>query len=259
MKKRTHPRDAADGEPAFLGTGVSSAAHRQMKRFVASVFSQKGRPLLVGVLGPSTSSVEAARYLKGFMPLHTSVQIVSFVTFEELFTAITDDSLPVAIDLAVVPHAAPIVNKFYMAQRLYPALLFPFSTPTYGLATSTGKDAPVVPGKIAIFPTTLPVLNTLLPDYAASGFELLPVSSTGAAAEMVALGLADYAVTNEEAMKEFGLQWKMRFGKIPMCWTVFARSNPSAPVSAPRAPAPATAPRRISGRLSLPKMKMAPR
>jgi bacilysin biosynthesis protein BacA len=51
------------------------------------------------------------------------------------------------------------------------------------------------------------------------------VNSTSVAAIQVKQGLADLAITNENALREYDLEFISQYGKIEMSWSLFYKNE----------------------------------
>ena len=250
---RLRPCAAVDGHydpPDFgrvpVSTWVDETGSPRGRHAVGHLFASGRWPVSpggvcrLGVLGRRTSSEQAAHSLIARLSGIVDFAVVAFDSFESLLAAILSPSAQGAVEFAVVPNAAPTANTFYMAAELFPMLIFPCATPTYGIATRSGADGLAGCRRIALFDVTLPVLVSLIPDHRAKGVQLVPARSTADAARMVADGRADAAVTQADAVEAFHLAWVAQFGSIRMIWSAFARCDrfdPRGPVR--RSPRPA--------------------
>lgn len=212
--------------PIWIDPSRSRHGRHVLGHWVEEHWGQADRrpTLRLGALGPTnTSSDLAARKIAGLLQPSVLAEVVLFKSFDELLSWAVSLDEGGAIRVAVVPHASPKTNTFYMTAALDPVWVFPFKTPDYGLAARKGSGPPVPPARITLFPVTYPVLHSLRPGFQAEGFEIVEAGSTSDAAALVAAGLADYAVTNAEAMAAFGLEFVAKHGPIPMTWTAFTR------------------------------------
>jgi prephenate decarboxylase len=217
--------------PIWIDTSRPGQGRRALGHWVEDHSGQTDRRLALrlGALGPkNTSSDLAARQIAGLLPPSVLAEVVLFQSFDELLSWAISFDEGGAIRCAVVPHASPKTNAFYMTVALDPVWVFPFKTPDYGLAARKGSGPPLPPARITLFPVTYPVLHGLRPGFEAEGFEIVEAGSTSDAAALVAAGLADYAVTNAEAMAAFGLEFVAKHGPIPMTWTAFTRRTDAA-------------------------------
>ncbi|MFJ8659921.1 hypothetical protein [Streptomyces sp. NPDC093795] len=173
----------------------------------------------IGTLGPKgTSSEHIARLMLHCVGDPESCRIVLKDTFEQCMDALVG----ARIDLALVPHAYSHINAFYMHPALEPVSLFHGSTPEYGLAARAdfSFDEELLSTEVvATHPAPVPMLR----HHFDRPVKLATVSSTSQAADHVASGLYNIALTNEQAVEEYNLKFVYRFSRIPMTWTVFAR------------------------------------
>ncbi|QYO67517.1 hypothetical protein [Leptolyngbya sp. 7M] len=181
-------------------------------------------PLVVvgGTLGPrGSSSEEALNFASKHFLQESIVKIELYDTFEALKEAL----LKYEVQVAVVPHAYEKINYFYMNPYIRMIDVFKFPTPVYGLAKKKGAEFSLKQARIVTHPAPFPLLPRLLPKYNCDELDVNFVSSTSAAALMVKTGLADLALTNENAVKEYGLEFVSIYGPIAMSWTIFERKN----------------------------------
>lgn len=179
--------------------------------------------LSVGTLGPSgTSSENTLNYLSH--QLAQAGMSSSSCLFDN-FTVLKDALTNKQIDLALVPHAYSKVNEFYMDSNLMLSFIFTYPTPLYGLARKKKHAVSNLKTcRVATHPAPLPLLPRLLPtSICKSNVRVALTESTSAAASEVQRDRADLAITNEKAVKMYGLEFLSETEEIFMSWSVFCR------------------------------------
>jgi prephenate dehydratase len=169
------------------------------------------KTLTVGTLGPKeTSSEQTLNYLISQWKLQQiSVNSHLFDSFTELKESLLQDH----VDLALVPHAYEI---------------FTYPTPVYGLAKRKNEEIVLENCTLVTHPAPLPLLPYLLPgDLNQNKIKIKFVNSTSVAAIQVKQGLADLAITNENALREYDLEFISQYGKIEMSWSLFHKKENS--------------------------------
>ena len=182
------------------------------------------KTLIVGTLGPKeTSSEQTLNYLiTQWQAEQISVTSHLFDTFTELKESLLQDR----VDLALVPHAYERVNDFYMEPSLKLGFVFTYPTPVYGLAKRKNEELVWENCTLVTHPAPFPLLSYLLPGYPnQKNIKVEFVNSTSAAAIQVKQGLADLAITNENALKENDLEFIAEYGKIEMSWSIFHKKG----------------------------------
>ncbi len=180
------------------------------------------KKLKVGTLGPeNTSSGQTLNYLLTQWALkNVTVQPCWFNSFTEL----KDSLLKNEVDLALVPHAYEKINDFYMQPEFKLKFLFTYPTPIYGLAKKKNSPLLLENCTIVTHPAPLPLLSQLLPKNTdKTKINVQFVNSTSVAALKVKEGLADLAITNEKALKDYNLEFISTYGKIDMSWSIFQK------------------------------------
>ncbi|CAD5966547.1 Prephenate decarboxylase [Planktothrix tepida] len=179
--------------------------------------------LTIGTLGPSgTSSENALNYL--INQLQAQAINLSSQLFDN-FILVKEALLQEQVDLALVPHAYDKVNEFYMEPNFNLGFIFIYPTPIYGLAKKKNTELDLKNCSIVTHPAPIPLLPKLLPDTNIKDIQMTLASSTSAAAMQVNQGLADLAITNENAVKEYDLEFISTFGEIPMSWSIFYKKQ----------------------------------
>lgn len=104
--------------------------------------------------------------------------------------------------------------------------IFTYPTPVYGLAKRKNEEIVVENCTLVTHPAPLPLLPYLLPsDLNQNKIKIKFVNSTSVAAIQVKQGLADLAITNENALREHDLEFISQYGKIEMSWSLFHKKE----------------------------------
>ncbi|MFB7513014.1 hypothetical protein [Streptomyces sp. NPDC056144] len=183
----------------------------------------------LATLGPAgTSSELAARFLAAEHGL--SVEL--FATFDEVL----DHVIGHKADLALVPSAYGGLTRFHWHRDLSLQGFFPMATPEYGIASTTG--GPPAPGEgpvtVAAMWEVRRIYAEVVPDELADReVTWVDAPSTQAAAEAVAAGHAELAVTNTPGIRAHDLRWLAVRPGAEIIWTLFSRADQDPP-TAPR-------------------------
>ncbi|HBV39712.1 MAG TPA: bacilysin biosynthesis protein BacA [Erwinia sp.] len=173
--------------------------------------------LPVHTLGPAgTSSEYASQFFCSWMneKYDRSLHALQLDNTYEL----ARDNLRTDKGLLIVANAYPAINDFYMDTSLKLLATFLFDTPLYGLVAH--KALPDRPLYVASHPAPVPLIQELLP----VGLKIervVEMSSTSAAAQAVACGEADIALTTEIAARLHKLHFISATRPIHMLWSVF--------------------------------------
>ncbi|WP_151771485.1 prephenate dehydratase [Streptomyces abyssomicinicus] len=179
--------------------------------------------LPIGTLGPdgTTSMVALDRLAHRLAHLGgPAVHPVPYDTFEELLAAVGTRGGP---RYALVPAAAECATRFFWSPSLRLDATFSSPTPEYGVATR-GPRLREGPLRLATLHETRSLVELLDGlEGGRGGFEIVwvPAESTLHAAQLVAEGRADAAVTNEPGRRRHGLVFQVSRPGVPMVWTVF--------------------------------------
>lgn len=180
--------------------------------------------LVIGTLGPTaTSSDYAAKHITNhLLSEEFTVSTQLFDSFIDVKEALLQDK----VDLALVPHAYDRINEFYMEPSINLGFIFIYPTPVYGLAKKKNTEVVFNGSRIVTHPAPLPLLTELLPasqDRTQIQVDLSP--STSDSAIQVMQGLADFAITNENAVKAYDLEFISTYGNIKMSWSIFHKKK----------------------------------
>ncbi|MEH1951634.1 MAG: LysR family transcriptional regulator [Nostoc sp.] len=178
--------------------------------------------LVIGTLGPAaTSSDYAAKHITNHL---SSEQVTVSTQLFDTFTEVREALLQDKVNMALVPHAYDRVNEFYMEPNFELGFVFIFPTPVYGLAKKKNKEVAFKGSRIVTHPAPLPLLTKLLPDAQDQTQIQVDLSpSTSDSAMQVMQGLADFAITNENAVKAYDLEFVSTYGNIRMSWSIFQK------------------------------------
>ncbi|MEA5536730.1 LysR family transcriptional regulator [Crocosphaera sp. XPORK-15E] len=181
-------------------------------------------PLKVGTLGPNnTSSGHTLNYLASQWQAE---EITVTPCWFDSFTELKDSLLDNKVDLALVPHAYERINDFYMEPQFKLRFVFTYPTPVYGLAKRKNSELVTENCTIVTHPAPFPLLPYLLPNYQDKiNIKVKFVNSTSIAALELKEGLADLAITNEQALKDNDLEFIAIYGKIDMSWSIFQKQS----------------------------------
>ncbi|MDT0549339.1 type 2 periplasmic-binding domain-containing protein [Streptomyces lonegramiae] len=175
-------------------------------------------PPAIGTLGPEgTSSEQAARLLGTRLP--GEPPIVLRATYEQALEDLTAGT----VSHVVVANAYRDIHPFYMADDIALASIFVMDTPLYGIAQRADGGPLSDHPSVVTHPSPRPLLDQLLPPT----HQLSDVStadSTSQAAQAVAEGRYDLALTTEPAATRHGLRFISRLRPIRMVWSVFVRT-----------------------------------
>jgi bacilysin biosynthesis protein BacA len=178
-------------------------------------------PLYLGVLGPKNTSSEAIGKKRIANLADSDRNRIRLRLFESF------DSMRSSLDAGqthwgIVPAAWRGFNDFAFDPALKLEESFEEPTPEYGLARRKGDLDPLSRenATVATHPAPVPLLKLLLPICCPQP-KVKIVSSTSVAAEELATGKVDAAITNAEALNAWDLEWIAKYGQIPMVWAVF--------------------------------------
>ncbi|MGW0547267.1 hypothetical protein [Streptomyces altiplanensis] len=175
----------------------------------------------LGTLGPAgTSSELAARFLAAEHGL--SVEL--FATFDDVF----DHLVGRKVEFALVPSAYGGLTRFHWHRDLRLQAFFPQATPEYGIAAGAAGspapgDGPLVVA--AMWEVRRIYAEVVPPELRDREVAWVDVSSTQQAAEVVAGGGAQLAVTNAPGVRAQGLSWVARRPGAEIIWTLFGRAE----------------------------------
>lgn len=179
--------------------------------------------LAIATLGPEGTSSEAAALHLATVSTAVSPRVMLFPSYE----CAAEEVLAERATHLLVANAYSHVNLFYMDLRFELRDTFVLDTPPYGIVAPYGRPLPLRV-TIATHPAPVPLIEQLLPDgYLPAEVRMSP--STAAAADDVAAGEVDLALTTVSAAASRGLRFISRTRAIRMVWSAFCRSGPESP------------------------------
>ncbi|MFE9426922.1 hypothetical protein ACFYNO_28605 [Kitasatospora sp. NPDC006697] len=198
--------------PALLGADYQARWSQLSRRWA----ERPGTRL--GTLGPEgTSSDVTARYLAERFDLRLAL----LGSFDEVL----DELVRGGIDSALVPSASQGITRFHWHPAVRLQAFFPHPTPEYGIAlprTAAGPPAGEGPVRVATIWEVRRVYHEVVPAaLAGRPVDWVDAASTQHAAELLAAGQADLAVTNSSGVAAHGLRWLARRPGAEIVWTVF--------------------------------------
>jgi len=177
-------------------------------------------PGSIATLGPQgTSSEEAARHLSLSIASDSRPLIQLLPSYEDARDAVLRGNAK----RLLVANAYQGIDDFYMDPRLSLEQAFVYDTPGYGIAAQPATPLPVRcrvvthPAPRALVPELIP------PGYQVDCIEFAP--STSSAAEGVAMGRYNLALTTVPAAKLHQLTFISATRPIRMLWSVFTLGN----------------------------------
>ncbi|GAA4112367.1 MULTISPECIES: hypothetical protein [Streptomyces] len=182
----------------------------------------------LGTLGPAgTSSDLAARFLAA----EHGLRVELFATFDDVLRQLLDG----VVELALVPSAYGGLTGFHWHRDLRLRAFFPQATPEYGIASAaagSGAAAAVPPGEGPVAVAAMWEVRRIYAEVAPPGLAgrevvWVDAASTQHAAEILAGGGAELAVTNAPGVRAHGLSWVARRPGAEIIWTLFGRAEGS--------------------------------
>jgi hypothetical protein len=194
---------------------------------------------VLGTLGPAgTSSDLVARYLAAEHNLR--------VELHDTFDAVLDRLTRRELDFALVPSAYAGLTRFHWHRALRLRAFFPRATPVYGIATAADSRFPHGDGPVsvaAMWEVRRIYAEVVPPALHGRDVDWVDASSTQHAAQIVARGGAQLAVTNAPGVQAYGLRWMATRPGAEILWTLFdhaegpgAEERPEGPATADQQP-----------------------
>ncbi|MFF3978596.1 hypothetical protein [Streptomyces sp. NPDC001828] len=185
----------------------------------------------LGTLGPAgTSSDLAARFLAA----EHGLRVELFTTFDDVLHQLLSGT----VELALVPSAYGGLTGFHWHRDLRLRAFFPQATPEYGIASPAGPGAAagVPPGEGPVAVAAMWEVRRIYAEVAPPGLAgrevvWVDAASTQHAAEILAAGGAELAVTNAPGVRAHGLRWVARRPGAEIIWTLFGRAEGAEPAS----------------------------
>lgn len=193
--------------------------------------------LRVGTLGPQGTTSMVALDRLGHRLAHLGgpdVHAVPYDSFEELLAAVSSGGGP---SYALVPAAAECATRFFWSPRLRLDATFSTPTPQYGIAARPpGLREGIL--RLATLHETRRLVELLDgAEGGRGGYDIawVPAESTIHAAQLVAEGRADAAITNEPGRAAHRLSFQVSRPGVPMVWLIFGPAVLPRPSTAPGA------------------------
>lgn len=172
----------------------------------------------IATLGPPGTSSEAAGHRLAAL-LGTAARTELYPSYEDACAAV----LAGRAARLLVANAYHGVNEFYMNQALALERVFVLDTPQYGLASRPNAALPLACA-VVTHPAPRPLVRQLMPPgYGVNRVDY--ATSTSAAAERVAEGDVDLALTTKPAAHRHGLRFISPTRPIRMLWSVFVKAQ----------------------------------
>lgn len=177
-------------------------------------------------LGPiGTSGHEAAEYLQSLLS-HDDDSVAPTLELYPTFNEVLDRTIADGRCLALVPSAYNGATTFHWHSELSLLFYFVRKTPRYGLA-ARGSHLGDGPIRVAAMAEVEQLFDELAPPHIASrAAERIAAHSTRHAADLVARGAADVAVTNDSSRSARGLEWISSRQGVDIVWLIFGRATP---------------------------------
>lgn len=182
---------------------------------------------VLGTLGPSgTSSHLAADFLAERYPIAVRL----YPAFDEVLNALLQGE----VDIVLVPSAYSGLTSFHWHRELELLGFFPRATPDYGIASRTDGFGDKPELRVSAMWEVRRIYDEVVPDdLRERPITWVDAESTQQAAEILATGGSDLAVTNGPGVRAHHLRWIAARPGAEILWTVFGpRTQPLAP-SAP--------------------------
>ncbi|HEV2633898.1 MAG TPA: prephenate dehydratase [Actinocrinis sp.] len=205
---------------AIDGTAVQFTAdfHDRWTRLAEQWARCPGSTL--GTLGPAGTSSEVAAAV--LADRHT-LKVELFDTFDAVLDRLVDGT----VDWALVPSAYQWLTRFHWHPRVQLQAFFPMATPDYGIAAPEGSTGTPPGGaldaiQVASMSEVRRVYNEVVPGALREReVRWVDANSTQHAAQLLAAGKADLAVTNALGVHNHDLRWLARRPGAEIVWTLF--------------------------------------
>lgn len=196
--------------------GPLAEAYGQRWRAVVDRWASRPGSTLATLGPPGTSSHLTA----AFLAERHGLRIELSDTFDAVLAALVDRR----VDQALVPSAYQGLTRFHWHRDLRLDAYFAQATPEYGIAADPGREPAA--GQLAV--AALWEVRRLFADLAPPALRDRPMrwvdaDSTQHAAEILAAGGADLAVTNAPGVHRHALRWVARRPGAEIVWTLFGR------------------------------------
>ncbi|WP_255508814.1 prephenate dehydratase [Micromonospora sp. A202] len=209
----TPPETAADEWVPALPGPLAEAYGRRWRAVVDRWASRPGTTL--ATLGPPGTS---SHLTAAFLAERHGLRLELSDTFDAVLAALVDRR----VDQALVPSAYQGLTRFHWHRDLRLDAYFAQATPEYGIAADPDREPPA--GQLAV--AALWEVRRLFTDLAPPALRDRPMrwvdaDSTQHAAEILAAGGADLAVTNAPGVHRHALRWVARRPGAEIVWTLF--------------------------------------
>lgn len=214
----TVPPDAPHADNALTGRLAEEYAARWDE--LTERWTQRPGTSL-GTLGPAgTSSHLAARFLAERYGLRVEL----FGSFEDVLAEVVARE----VEFALVPSAYQGLTRFHWHRDLRLRAFFPQATPEYGIAAKgpTGLSGGARPVSVAAMWEVRRIYAEVAPPaLRAREVRWVDAASTQHAAEILAEGGADLAVTNVPGVQAHDLHWVATRPGAEIVWTLFGHAG----------------------------------
>ncbi|MET7834725.1 prephenate dehydratase [Micromonospora sediminicola] len=207
--------DTAAAEPVPALPGSLAGAYGRRWRAVVDQWARHPGTAVATLGPPGTSSHLTA----AFLAERHALRIELCDTFDAVLGALVDRR----VDQALVPSAYQGATRFHWHRDLRLDAYFAQATPEYGIA-ARADGAPDGAGEVTV--AALWEVRRIFGDLAPPALADRPVrwvdaDSTQHAAELLAAGDADLAVTNAPGVRRHALRWVVRRPGAEIVWLLF--------------------------------------
>lgn len=179
--------------------------------------------LTIATLGPKgTSSEYIAIELAKSIGI-CKKNIFLYNSYEEAFEKVKNKEN----DLLLVANAYNNIHNFYMENDISLIGSFIKNTPLYGIASKNYKKNDFLLDnniKLASHHAPLSMIGNIKDEFNLN-INVIDCKSTSQAAYFVNTGKYKYCLTNEEAQREYGLNFIIPIKQITMLWSIFGESK----------------------------------
>ncbi|GAA2189752.1 prephenate dehydratase [Micromonospora lupini] len=213
----TPPETVADERVPALPGPLAEAYGRRWRSVVDGWASRPGTTL--ATLGPPGTSSHLTAV---FLAERHGLRVELSDTFDAVLAALVDRR----VDQALVPSAYQGLTRFHWHRDLRLEAYFAQATPEYGIAAHPHREPHLSGGQLAV--AALWEVRRIFTDLAPPALRdrevrWVDADSTQHAAEIVAAGGADLAVTNAPGVDGHGLRWVAHRPGAEIVWTLFGR------------------------------------
>ncbi|WP_244295371.1 prephenate dehydratase [Micromonospora orduensis] len=213
----TPPETAAEDRVPALPGPLAEAYGRRWRAVVDRWASRPGTTL--ATLGPPGTSSHLTAV---FLAERHGLRVELSDTFDAVLAALVERR----VDQALVPSAYQGLTRFHWHRDLRLEAYFAQATPEYGIAAHPDREPDPSAGELTV--AALWEVRRIFTDLAPPALRDRPVrwvdaDSTQHAAEILAAGDADLAVTNAPGVHRHALRWVARRPGAEIVWTLFGR------------------------------------